>query len=174
MPGAFRIEIEPREDQRGFFSRTFCAEEFGARGLVTNFVQQSISLSRRKGTLRGMHYQADPHAETKLVRCTAGAVFDVLVDLRRSSPSFGRWVGETLSAENHRMLYIPVGCAHGFQALSDGAELLYAITPAYVPNAVRGLAYNDPALDIAWPLEDPIMSGADLARPRLAETETFP
>jgi len=117
IPGAFRIEVERREDERGFLARTFCVNEFGGQGLVTAFRQHSASFNRHKGTLRGLHYQVDPHAEVKLVRCTAGAVFDVLVDLRRSSPTFGRWHGEVLSADNHVMLYIPAGCAHGFQAL---------------------------------------------------------
>jgi dTDP-4-dehydrorhamnose 3,5-epimerase len=173
IPGAYRIELERREDHRGFFARTYCAAEFRARGLIDVFVQQSISFNVRKATLRGLHYQADPHAETKLIRCTAGAVFDVLVDLRRSSPQFGRWHAETLSADNHAMLYIPAGCAHGFQTLQNGSELLYDITPAFIPEAGRGLAYDDPALAITWPLSDPVLSEADRARPRLSEAEGF-
>jgi dTDP-4-dehydrorhamnose 3,5-epimerase len=173
IPGAYRIEPERREDHRGFFARTFCADEFVARGLVGALVQQSISFNARKGTLRGLHYQAEPHAETKLVRCTAGAVFDVIVDLRRSSPRFGRWYAETLSADNHFTFYIPAGCAHGFQTLQDGSELLYDIAPAYVAGAARGVAYDDPALAIGWPLPNPILSDADRARPQLADAETF-
>lgn len=173
IPGAYRIELEPREDHRGFFARTFCVEAFGAQGLNATFVQQSVSFNLRKGTLRGLHYQADPHAETKLVRCTAGAVFDVLVDLRRSSPTFGRWHAETLTADNHTTLYIPAGCAHGFQTLQDGSELLYDITPAYVAEAARGVAHDDPALAIDWPLSHPILSEADRSRPLLAAAETF-
>lgn len=173
LPGAFRIEIERREDERGFFARTFCADEFRDQGLVTEFVQHSVSFNARKGTLRGMHYQADPYAETKLLRCTSGAVFDVLVDLRRSSPAFARWHAETLTAGNHALLYIPAGCAHGFQALEDRTELSYEIAPAYVPEAARGVAFDDPALAISWPLPDPIVSAADRARPRLAEAVTF-
>jgi dTDP-4-dehydrorhamnose 3,5-epimerase len=173
LAGAFRIDLERIVDNRGFFARTFCAEEFRAHGLVTQFVQHSLSFNARKGTLRGLHYQADPYAETKLLRCTAGAVFDVLVDLRRSSSTFGRWHAETLTADNHVMLYVPAGCAHGFQTLEDGSELYYEIAPAYVPSAARGVAFNDPALGIAWPLPDPIVSVADQTRPLLAHAETF-
>jgi dTDP-4-dehydrorhamnose 3,5-epimerase len=173
IPGAYRIEIERREDHRGFFARTFCADEFCTRGLMSEFVQQSISFNVRTGTLRGLHYQANPHAETKLIRCTAGSVFDVLVDLRRSSPTFGRWHAETLTADNHHMLYIPVGCAHGFQTLEEGSEVLYEITPAFVPEAARGLAHDDPAVGIDWPLPNPVLSAADQGRPRLVDAETF-
>jgi dTDP-4-dehydrorhamnose 3,5-epimerase len=173
IPGAFRIEVERREDERGFLARTFCANEFSGEGLVQAFRQHSASFNRHKGTLRGLHYQADPHAEVKLVRCTAGAVFDVLVDLRRSSPTFGRWHGETLSADNHAMLYIPAGCAHGFQTLEEATELYYEITPDYVAEAARGVAYDDTAIGIEWPLPDPILSPADRSRPRLANAETF-
>jgi dTDP-4-dehydrorhamnose 3,5-epimerase len=174
LPGAFRIELERREDERGFLARTFCTDEFRARGLIAQFVQHSVSFNARKGTLRGLHYQAEPHGETKLLRCTAGAVFDVLVDLRRSSSTFGRWHGETLSADNHAMLYIPAGCAHGFQSVEDKTELYYEIAPAYVPGAARGIAFDDPALAITWPLPEPILSPADRTRPRLADADTFP
>jgi dTDP-4-dehydrorhamnose 3,5-epimerase len=173
IPGAFRIELERHDDDRGFFARTFCANEFRAQGLVTEFVQHSVSFNSRKGTLRGLHYQADPHVETKLLRCTAGAVFDVLVDLRRSSPAFGRWHAETLTADNHVMLYIPSGCAHGFQAMEDRTELCYEIAPTYVPSAARGIAFDDPTLAISWPLPSPILSAADRLRPQLAGAETF-
>lgn len=173
IPGAFRIEIEPFADVRGFFARTFCANEFAAHGLMTDFVQRSISFNAKKGTLRGLHYQAAPHAETKIVRCLAGAAFDVLVDLRRSSPTFGRWHGEIISADNRAMLYIPEGCAHGFQTLADATELYYEITPAYVAEAGRGFAFDDPDTGISWPLNDIVVSDADRARPRLSAVETF-
>jgi dTDP-4-dehydrorhamnose 3,5-epimerase len=173
LPGAFRIELDRREDDRGFFARTFCADEFRAQGLVTAFVQHSVSFNTRKGTLRGLHYQANPHAETKLLRCTAGAAFDVMVDLRGSSPTFGRWHAETLTADDHLVLYIPSGCAHGFQTLQDRTELYYEIAPAYVPDAARGISFDDPALAITWPLQDPIVSAADRMRPRFADIETF-
>jgi dTDP-4-dehydrorhamnose 3,5-epimerase len=171
IAGAFRIEIEKLEDERGFFARTFCAEEFAARGLVTDFVQRSVSLNRRRGTLRGLHYQADPYAETKIVRCTVGAVFDVVVDMRRDSPNFACWHGETISADNHVMIYIPAGCAHGFQTLADDTELYYEITPTYVPDAARGIAFGDPDLAIRWPLAEPIVSAADLKRPAFRSSE---
>lgn len=174
LAGAFRIELERHEDDRGFFARTFCTEEFRAHGLVTQFVQNSISFNARKGTLRGLHYQAGPLAETKLVRCTAGAVFDVLIDLRRSSPTFGRWHGEILSSVNHAMCYIPAGCAHGFQALEDCSELHYEITPAYAAGAARGIAFDDSALAITWPVLNPILSAVDRSHPRLADAEVFP
>ena len=167
IPGAFRIEVERREDERGFLARTFCVNEFGGQGLVTAFRQHSASFNRHKGTLRGLHYQVDPHAEVKLVRCTAGAVFDVLVDLRRSSPTFGRWHGEVLSADNHVMLYIPAGCAHGFQALSDGAELVYCHSAAYDAAADGALNPRDPMLAIAWPLQIAELSPRDSEQPML-------
>jgi dTDP-4-dehydrorhamnose 3,5-epimerase len=173
IPGAFRIDIDPVSDTRGFFARTFCADEFAAHGLMTDFVQRSVSFNAGKGTLRGLHYQATPHAETKIVRCVAGAAFDVLVDLRRSSPAFGRWHGETISAANRAMLYIPAGCAHGFQTLEDATELYYEITPAFVPGTGRGVAFDDPAIGVAWPLQGGVMSDADRSRPRLSDAETF-
>jgi dTDP-4-dehydrorhamnose 3,5-epimerase len=173
IPGAYRVELDKREDERGFFARTFCAEEFRARGLVTDFVQRSVSFNSRRGTLRGMHYQAASHIETKLVRCTVGAAFDVLVDIRRNSPTFGRWHSETISADNHLLLYIPEGCAHGFQTLADATELYYEITPAYVSEAARGIAFDDPNIGIPWPIANPLLSASDRARPRLAQAEIF-
>lgn len=173
IPGAFRIEIERQRDERGFFGRTFSADAFRERDLVTDFVQRSVSFNIRKGTLRGLHYQASPHTETKLVRCTRGAIFDVLVDLRRSSAAFGRWHAERISAADRNMVYIPAGCAHGFQTLEDAAEVYYEVAPAYVAESARGLAFDDPALAIRWPLPDPILSAADRARPHLAAAETF-
>src|SRR5207247_1799350 len=143
LGGALIVDPEPIEDERGFFARTFCAVEFGARGLETRFVQQSVSHNRRRGTLRGMHYQAAPHTETKLVRCTAGAVYDVLVDLRRDSPTFKRWLAVELTARNRRALYVPPGLAHGFLTLEDDTDLEYLITPAYRPEASRGVRWDD-------------------------------
>ncbi len=171
IAGGFRIEVERREDDRGFFARTFCADEFRANGLVTDFVQRSVSVNLRRGTLRGMHYQAPPHSETKIVRCTAGAAFDVLVDLRRGSPTFGCWHGETISAESRVMIYIPRGCAHGFQTLADATELYYEITPSYVPGAARGIAFDDPEIGIQWPLATTIVSAADRAHSGLRAAE---
>lgn len=167
IPGAWRIDIEPRADERGFFARTFCADEMAAHGLVTNFPQRSVSFNRKRATLRGLHFQAEPHSETKIVRCTAGACFDVVVDLRPGSARYRQWHGEELSAGNRRMLYIPPGCAHGFQTLADDTEIYYEITPAYVPSAARGVRWNDPGLAITWPILDPIMSERDATLPEV-------
>jgi dTDP-4-dehydrorhamnose 3,5-epimerase len=166
IEGAFRIAIESVADERGFFARAFCKETFAAHGLVA---QRSISYNARRGTLRGLHYQDPPHAETKLVQCSRGAVFDVLLDLRPRSQSFRRWLSLPLAAENRAMVYIPAGCAHGFQTLADDTELAYDITPGYNPGLARGIAWNDPALAIPWPIGHPILSAADRQWPRLAE-----
>ena len=159
------IDPEPVEDERGSFARTFCAEEFAARGLETRFVQQSVSHNRRRGTLRGMHYQAAPHSETKLIRCTAGAVYDVLVDLRGESPTFKRWIAVELTARSRRALYVPPGLAHGFLTLEDETEIHYQITPAYRPEASRGVRWDDPSFGIDWPLEPTVISAKDHAYP---------
>jgi dTDP-4-dehydrorhamnose 3,5-epimerase len=151
LRGAFVIEIEPREDERGFFARTFCSQEFAAHGLETRISQCSISSNARRGTLRGMHWQADPNGEEKLVRCTRGALYDVIVDLRRDSPARGRWAALELSQDNHRMLYIPKGFAHGFQTLEDNTEVFYQISVAYQPDAARGIRWDDPTIAIDWP-----------------------
>lgn len=151
LPSAFLIDIEPREDERGFFARTVCREEFARHGLCAEFVQQSVSWNPRQGILRGLHYQAAPHEEEKLVRVTRGAIFDVIVDLRRDSPAYGSWFGVELSAANHRQLYIPKGVAHGFQTLSADTEVLYEMTVPFHPESPRGLRWDDPRLNIAWP-----------------------
>jgi dTDP-4-dehydrorhamnose 3,5-epimerase len=169
IPGAFRIRLRPVADERGFFARRFCAETFRDHGLETDFVQRSVSFNIRRGTLRGLHYQASPHAETKLVRCTRGAAFDVLVDLRPGSPGRGTWHGEEISADSGTVLYIPAGVAHGFQTLMEDTEIDYEITPAYVPGAVRGIRFDDPALAIDWPISDAVISERDRALPLLAE-----
>lgn len=165
LAGAYSIEPQLIADDRGAFARRFCAEEFRVHGLESDFVQRSISFNRHAGTLRGMHFQASPHLETKFVRCTHGAIFDVIVDLRDGSPTYGKWHGEELSADNRMMLYIPRGFAHGFQALVDNSEVDYEITPAYVPGAACGFRFDDPALDIAWPLPVSLMSERDLRLP---------
>lgn len=174
LPGVLLVDIEPREDARGFFARTVCAEEFAARGLDAGFVQSSVSFNRRAGTLRGMHYQAAPYGEIKLVRCLVGAVWDVVVDLRRDSPTRGRWTATTLSAENRRAIYIPKGVAHGYMTLADGAELLYQMTVPYAPAAARGVRWDDPDLAIAWPDGEKIVAERDLLLPTLAETPPEP
>ncbi|MHB1231524.1 MAG: dTDP-4-dehydrorhamnose 3,5-epimerase [Burkholderiales bacterium] len=168
LPGAFIIEPEPLEDERGFFARTFCAREFERQGLNPRLVQCSISYNRSKGTLRGMHYQASPHAEAKLVRCTRGAIYDVIVDLRRESLSYRRWVAVELTAENHRALYIPEGLAHGFQTLDSDTEVLYQMSEFFRPESARGVRWDDPAFRIEWPEAARIISPKDIGYPDFA------
>lgn len=154
LPGVWVIELEQLEDERGWFARTFDAEEFRARGLNPDVVQCNASFNHRAGTMRGMHYQAEPHGESKLVRCVRGAIFDVAVDLRDGSPTCRDWHGVELSAENRRAFYIPAGLAHGFQTLTDDCEVLYQMGNPYVPEAARGVRWDDPALGIEWPASD--------------------
>ncbi|HKP89362.1 MAG TPA: dTDP-4-dehydrorhamnose 3,5-epimerase [Thermoleophilaceae bacterium] len=149
--GAWILEVEPSEDERGLFARTFDAEAFADRGLSASYAQCSTSFNHRAGTLRGLHYQADPHGECKLVRCTAGAAFDVMVDLRAGSPTHGAWHAVELSQDNRRAVYVPPGVAHGFQTLTAGCELLYMIDVPYVPEAARGVRWDDAAFSIEWP-----------------------
>jgi dTDP-4-dehydrorhamnose 3,5-epimerase len=151
LPGVFIIDAEAISDERGFFARFWSADVFAARQLVTRFDHVSVSFNGRAGTLRGMHYQAPPFAETKIVRCIRGAIFDVAVDLRPQSPTFRKWTGVELTADNRRALYIPVGCAHGFQTLSPDAEVLYMIDAPYSVAHGRGVRWNDPAFGIQWP-----------------------
>jgi dTDP-4-dehydrorhamnose 3,5-epimerase len=166
LKGAYLIEPDRLEDERGFFARTWCRREFEACGLTSRLVQCNISFNRRRGTLRGMHYQAEPHSETKLVRCTRGAIYDVIIDLRPSSPTFKRWVSAELTADNRRMLYIPEGFAHGLQTLVDDTEVLYQMSEFYVPEAARGVRWDDPAFDIRWPpVEERVMSEKDRTYP---------
>jgi dTDP-4-dehydrorhamnose 3,5-epimerase len=168
---AFLVEIEPRADARGFFARTWCHKEFEAHGLSTAVAQANTAVSPRKGTLRGLHYQEAPFAEVKLVRCTRGAVYDVIVDLRPDSPTYRRWIGLELSADNHRMLYVPEGFAHGYQTLSDDAELWYQTSQFYAPAAARGVRYDDPAFDMRWPLAVTVISDADHGWPLFDHSE---
>lgn len=163
--GAWRIELEPSQDNRGSFARTFCAREFSERGLHTAFLQHSSSQSRDKGTLRGMHFQAAPHGEVKVVSCLKGMIFDVIVDLRPDSPTYRAWDAFELSRENHRQLYIPQGFAHGFQTLCDDAEVAYLISAFYVPDAARGVRHDDPAIAIDWPLPVAAISDKDRSWP---------
>jgi dTDP-4-dehydrorhamnose 3,5-epimerase len=161
LAGVVILEPEPQEDERGFFARTWCAREFAAHGLNPRLVQCSISFNKRKGTLRGMHYQAPPAQEAKLVRCTAGAMYDVVIDLRPRSPTRLRHLAVTLSAANHRMLYVPEGFAHGFQTLEDGTEVEYHMTEFHWPECARGVRWNDPAFGIQWPDPHPIILARD-------------
>jgi dTDP-4-dehydrorhamnose 3,5-epimerase len=161
LAGALLVDIEAHADERGFFARLHCAAEFAARGLAAAMDQTSLSFNHRRGTLRGMHYQADPHAEDKLVRCTAGSVFDVIVDIRAGSPTYRRWYAAELSAANRRALYVPKGFAHGFLTLCDAAEVLYMISAPQVPAAARGLRWNDPAIGIRWPFDPVVIAARD-------------
>jgi dTDP-4-dehydrorhamnose 3,5-epimerase len=165
LPGVFIIDPERHEDERGFFARTWCRQEFLEHGLNPNLAQCSVSFNKKRGTLRGMHYQAAPHEEAKLVRCTRGAMFDVALDLRPESPTFTQWTASVLTPDTGRMLYVPEGCAHGFQTLEDDTEVFYQISECYYPNLSRGLRWNDPAWLIAWPLPNPTLSTRDATYP---------
>lgn len=166
LKGAFIIEIEKREDERGFFARSWCQKEFAEHGLNANFVQCNISFSRKRGILRGLHYQIAPNEESKLLRCTRGALYDVLVDLRQDSPTYKQWLGVELTADNHRMLYVPEGFANGFQTLTDNTEAFYQVSQFYSPESERGVRWNDPAFGIKWPLLDnPVVSDKDKSWP---------
>jgi dTDP-4-dehydrorhamnose 3,5-epimerase len=153
LKGAFLIALERREDDRGYFARSFCQEEFAARGLDTRVAQCNVSFNRQKGTLRGMHYQAAPHAEAKLVRCTRGAIYDVILDLRRDSPTFKQHFAAELSVSNAAMLYVPEGFAHGFQTLVEDTEVFYQMSHSYNSESARGVRWDDPAFGISWPAE---------------------
>jgi dTDP-4-dehydrorhamnose 3,5-epimerase len=165
IPGVHVIEIKKITDDRGFFARSWCQRELEAQGLKAGFVQSNVGFSHKKGTVRGMHYQLSPHAEVKLVCCTRGAIHDVGVDLRPDSPTFKKSFGIELSAENHKLLYLPEGTAHGYQTLTDDAEFVYFTTAFYEPSAARGARYDDPAFGIAWPLPASVISHADQSWP---------
>jgi dTDP-4-dehydrorhamnose 3,5-epimerase len=161
LQGAFIIDIKPREDERGFFARSWCEDEFKEHGLNPRLVQCNISYNKTRGTLRGMHYQVAPFPEAKLVRCTMGAIFDVIIDLRAGSPTFKQWFSVELSAENRHALYIPETFAHGFQTQTDGAEVFYQMSEFFHPECVEGVRWNDPEFSIIWPINNPIVSSQD-------------
>lgn len=161
LPGAYLLDLERRTDQRGFFARTFCANEFADHGLETQFVQGNMSRTLKKHTLRGMHFQTDGAEEAKLVRCTKGALYDVILDLRPDSPTRGQYFAAELSAENGRQLYIPKGFAHGFLTLTDDSEIAYLVSAFYSPGKEGGIRWNDPAFGIKWPTDKPLLSGKD-------------
>jgi dTDP-4-dehydrorhamnose 3,5-epimerase len=161
LKGAYLIDLEKRGDDRGFFARTFCVREFAQHGLVEQFVQVNNSSSAQKGTLRGMHYQLAPKAETKIVRCIKGSLYDVILDLRADSPTFGKSFGAELSAENRRMMYVPKGFAHGFYTLTDDSEAFYFVDEFYAPETERGVRWNDPKFAIEWPGEPVVLSDKD-------------
>ena len=169
LEGVFIVEPEPRRDERGFLARTYCERESAAQGLNTRWVQHNHTLTKMKGSVRGMHYQADSSPEIKLVRCLAGRVLDVVVDVRRQSPTFGRWEAFELSPETMRALYIPAGFAHGFQCLEDHCELFYLMSEFYQADLARGIRWDDPHIGIAWPLPVMNLSARDAALPHLHE-----
>ena len=161
LSGVYLIEPERHEDSRGWFARSWCAREFAGHGLNPALAQCSISHNARRGTLRGMHYQVPPHAEAKLVRCTRGSIFDVLVDLREESETFRKWHGEVLSADNHRMLYVPERCAHGFLTLEDDTEVFYQMTEFFHPECARTIPWDNAEIGIDWPIQPVVLSGRD-------------
>lgn len=167
LPGVVVVELEPRGDERGFFARGFCAREFAQHGLVPDVVQANLAANTHAGTTRGLHYQDDSAPEAKFFRCTRGETFNVAVDAREESPTFGQWFGVHLSADNRRALYIPPVFAAGYQALTDGAEVLYTVSCRYVPAAERGLRHDDPAIGIDWPMQPTVVSEKDRAWPLL-------
>ena len=169
IAGAYVIELEPQCDERGWFARTWCEREFARYGIAAPPRQCSLSVNVKRGTLRGMHYQAESHAETKLVTCVRGAIYDVIVDLRSGSPSYKRYVAVELTADNRRRLYIPAGCAHGFQTLADDTEVHYQMSEFYDPESARGVRWDDPAFGIVWPAApDRIISARDRSYPDFA------
>jgi dTDP-4-dehydrorhamnose 3,5-epimerase len=161
LKGAFVVGLKKIEDNRGFFARAWCQKEFADAGLNANLVQINLAVSHKAGTLRGMHFQEAPHAEAKLIRCTRGRIFDVMIDLRPESPTHRKWFGLELSAQNHQMLYIPAGFAHGYETLTDDAEMLYQTSEFFASASARGVRYDDPAFGISWPLPVSVISEAD-------------
>lgn len=174
IDGVLIVSLEPIGDARGYFARTWCAEEFARHGLDARLTQCSLSCSRTRGTVRGMHYQVAPHEEAKLVRVTRGAVFDVAADIRPASATYGEWVAVELSAENHLALFVPAGCVHGLQTLVDNTEVLYQISTPFVASAARGIRWDDAILNIAWPLAAAGVSDRDRAWPGLATVMAVP
>jgi len=161
LKGSFVIELEKIADERGFFSRAWCGREFAAQELNTEIVQCNISFNNKRGTVRGMHYQAAPHEEIKIVRCTKGAIYEVIVDLRSESETFKRWTSVELTEENRKMMYVPKGFAQGFQTLTDNCEIFYQMSSYYTPESARGVRWNDPAFDIHWPQKVTVVSERD-------------
>jgi dTDP-4-dehydrorhamnose 3,5-epimerase len=174
IPGAYLVELDPRRDERGSFTRTYCRDEFARLGLAGDFVQANAGSSAARGTLRGLHHQLPPHAEVKTIRCTRGAVFDVVVDARAESPSYLAWYGVELRAGEPFLVYAPEGCAHGYLTLEDDTEIAYQTSAAYAPEAERGIHYADPAVGIAWPAPIVVVSDRDRAWPFMAPEAVAP
>ncbi len=170
LPGVFEIHIEPKSDERVFFARTWCQQEFEAHGLNSKLVQCSLSFNQRKGTLRGMHYQAAPHAEAKVIRCNKGAIYDAVLDLRPQSPAFKDWVTVVLSAEKRNMIYVPQGCAHGFLTLADESEVSYQMSEFWHAESARGVRWDDPAFGIQWSEKVEVISERDRTYPDFKTT----
>jgi dTDP-4-dehydrorhamnose 3,5-epimerase len=173
LDDAWLIGLEPREDERGFFARIWCRQELAAQGLDTEIAQESLSFNRHRGTVRGLHFQRPPHEETKIVRCTRGGIFDVIVDLRPQSPNYLRWQGFELTDDNRNALYVPKGFAHGFQTLADNTEIVYQISEFYVPDSAAGYRYDDASFYIAWPLPVTVISERDLGWPTFNRQNTI-
>ena len=171
IAGVVEIELQPTCDERGFFARSWCQKEFENHELNPKMLQCNISFNARKGTLRGIHYQAEPYPEAKLVRCTMGAIYDVVVDLRPQSPTFKNWVGVILSAVSRRMIYVPEGCGHGFLTLVDNTEVFYQMSEFYHPELARGVRWNDPELNITWPVAVEVVSERDRVNPKVDELQ---
>ncbi|MCE7985805.1 MAG: dTDP-4-dehydrorhamnose 3,5-epimerase [Caldilinea sp. CFX5] len=171
LSSAYLIRMERLSDNRGFFARAWCQREFEAHGLNPRLVQCNVSYNEKAGTLRGMHYQVEPQAEAKLVRCTNGAIYDVIIDLRPTSPTFMQHIGVTLTADEHTMLYVPEGCAHGFLTLEDHTEIFYQMSEFYMPTAARGFRWDDPAFAITWPRAITVISGRDATYPNFNLTQ---
>lgn len=165
LKGAFIIDIQKREDERGFFARTFCADEFKAHGLNTVMPQSNMSLSKFKNTIRGMHFQVDGAEEAKLIRCTKGGILDVIIDIRKNSPTYCQHIAVELTEENYRMLYVPEGFAHGFCTITDNVEVSYQVSQFYTPGKEKGIRWNDPLFGIVWPTQNPIISEKDAVHP---------
>jgi dTDP-4-dehydrorhamnose 3,5-epimerase len=165
LHGAFIIELEKIEDKRGFFARSWCHDEFKTHGLTSRVVQSNISYNKKKGTLRGMHYQKPPYEESKLIRCTRGAIRDVIIDLRQDSDTYTKWISVDLTADNYKMIFVPEGFAHGFQTLSDDTEIFYQVSQFYTPGSEDGIRWNEPLFGIDWPLEVTVISEKDMNWP---------
>jgi len=169
LPGVYLIELELREDERGFLARTYCEQEFADHKLNTRWPQCNLTLTKKRGTIRGMHFQVEPKPEIKLIRCTVGVIYDVLVDVRKDSPTFGKWEGFELTSQEWKMLYAPAGIAHGFQTIVDNTEVFYHMSAFYSQEVQRGIRWNDPKVGIKWPIREAVLSAKDKVLPLLAE-----